>query len=96
MCPVLSTPDTLAGLGQEWEPSPQLVLDRCAEMLGMKDGAGGILAVRRGSQGSYVLDCQDMECMWHVPCVHTDVLDPTGKSALPIPHATPRTIARWY
>lgn len=48
-------------------------------MLGMTDGAGGILAVRRGSRGSYVLDTTAMDCVWEVPCVSVQVMDPTGK-----------------
>jgi len=30
----------------EWEPSPEVVLQRCAHVLGIMDGAQGILAVR--------------------------------------------------
>ncbi len=40
------------GVKMDWEPCPEVVLDRCAEVLGMKEGAGGILAVRRESQSS--------------------------------------------
>jgi hypothetical protein len=79
---LLVLPDAEAGrygLGEEWEPSPQVVLERCAKMLGMMDGAGGILAVRRGSNGSYILDCQDMDCVWEIPRVPVAVTDPTGK-----------------
>ena len=43
------------GQENEWDPSPEVVLDRCAEALGMKDGARGILAVRR-------------ECLSACPC----------------------------
>jgi hypothetical protein len=35
------------GQDNEWDPSPEEVLDRCADALGMKDSARGILAVRR-------------------------------------------------
>ena len=79
---LLALPDAEAGrsgLGEEWEPSPQVVLERCAKMLGMTDGSGGILAVRRGSKGSYILDCRDMDCVWEIPRVPVEVTDPTGK-----------------
>ena len=66
------------GTQGEWEPSPEVVLDRCAEVLGIKDGVPGILAVRRGAAGSYVLDCLEPENLLMIPSVPVNVVDPTG------------------
>eukprot|EP00960_Hanusia_phi_P011256 329016-Hanusia_phi.AAC.1 len=54
---------------------PQLRSSRCAKLLGMKRG---VLAVRKGSKGSYVWDSEDPGRILVVPALQVPVIDPTG------------------